>query len=263
MSRQISILALLLVAGAVAGCSGHSDRCTSDQDCFSDEFCSASGFCRAEADAGTQADTGHGGDSGSVSDTGGGGSGDTGGGGNDVGNGGGDAGSDTGTGDASNDTGGDAGPTAACVVDPFDHTCNDDDYEPNNEWIDGEYVFQGMSVGCNPDFQPVQTTIDATQCARDQEDWYYFNYVPCDSTTFVIELQLDVQTECDPSMYDFAPYSMKCEDDNVECTVENGKPTIRALINPGNQVQSFYWSVDNTMRNDVMFDYSMTVDVHE
>ena len=257
----------ILVASLVtstAACSSDA-RCSIDQDCFAGESC-VDAICTVVADTGdtgtSASDTAQPGDVASTADT--------------------HTASDmaTTTPDATQverDLGGaadvapveDAGaevdmsPGGTCTIDPFDFTCSDDAFEPNNTWIDGDRLVVD-TLGCNPDFVPHDSSYLATMCPLDGSDWYYVNFYPCsDGSSYVLQWQVQLESDCDADVIAFEPLSYKCDESFVDCTTIDGKPTIRMIVDNTKfqNLQSTYVQVHNKDQDDVTFDYRISVSV--
>jgi hypothetical protein len=239
--RLIPLMALTLLG--LHGCSG-SDACTVDADCFRGEVCSAEGTCIVEGDADAATDPGD--DSG--------GSGEDAGGDEDGGAGGDDAGGDDPT--DMND--------GACVVDPFTYECTDDPGEEDDVWNDGTRLTQDV-LGCNPDFVAFDETFPGIMCPNDGSDWFFVNFHSCQGMDYVLEYQVEVLDQCaDPDAILVEPLSFECSEDFVECTVEEGKPTIRMIVDDTlRNLQSAYVQIHTDGRNDLTFDYRIRVTVRE
>ncbi len=249
----IALFAAIPLALAATGCSG-SQACSTDSDCFSGEVCvdDVCGEPRifdethdASRDDGAQSspdggdtDAGHVVDAGPDEDEGVGSE---------------DAGpTDP---DAPGDTGGAMG---ACIVDPFTHTCIDDEYEPNNQWIDGHRMIQER-LGCVVDWQEHELTASAQVCQNDGSDFYFVEYLPCDFD-WILEFELDHGSMCPDELVQFEPLSVDCDDQQVQCIVEDGKSIIRLIVEKEMvNSQVLYVQVHTGDRSDVAFPYEITV----
>lgn len=254
MCRETFLLFTLAALG-LYGCPS-DDACATDADCFAGEVC-AQGHCAPDdggnggpgEDGGADEDGGDGSDDGGRDDDGGsGGDGDS------------DTDSNTGS---DTDSGTDMQP-GTCEVDPFTYQCSDDGYEEDDEWIDGTKLV-GETVGCSPDFQPVDETFVATMCPLDGSDWFYVDFRSCDGMDYVLEFQLEVDEECaGVGDIQFEPLSFECSEDFVQCTEVDGVPTIRMIVSDTlANLQSSYVRVHISDRDDLTFDYRLRVVVRE
>ncbi len=266
MNDVATVVALITTLAGIAGCSGQA-RCSIDQDCFAGEIC-AERVCSVGTRIGGDADIADDAanttppDEGLIArpDAGRG---------LDANNQTPDAAtsSDSSTADAAVDDAGhpDAGGVDAalgqCTVDPFTFTCSDDSFEDNDTWINGERLLP-QTLGCNPDFVAHDSSYIATMCPLDGSDWYYVNFFPCADSSYVIEWQVQLESDCDPSVIAFEPLSYKCDEPFVDCTTVDGKPTIRMIVSTNNfqNLQSTYVQVTNRGA-DVVFDYRIRVSV--
>ena len=150
-----------------------------------------------------------------------------------------------------------------CRVDPFTFICADDGGEPNNIYVDS-YDLTPAVMGCAwSDFQPFQATFDATMCPLDGEDWFEVRYGTCDNQAFVIEWQVELLSDCDLSVVDVTLHGTDCSDPNVDCSIVDGRPTVRQIILPPAVplITSSRLFVSNKGSDDVAFDYRIHVEI--
>lgn len=156
--------------------------------------------------------------------------------------------------------------SGSCQVDPFTFICQDDEFEPNNVSIASERLSTSTS-GCRWfDFEPFDRTIEATMCPIDGADWYSIDFGDCDDSSFIIEVQVELLSDCDPNIIGLNSATFDCADDLVNCTIEDGKPTLRAIIEPPDSagfIRSAYFEVHHKMQQDVTFDYRLSVKVRQ
>lgn len=253
MPRPSAQIAPALFAVLLAACSSGAAPCLADRDCFAGELC-REGVCapgnrttpdagEADATAGPPTDQpDQSTDSPATRDAGHA-----------------DLGGDAVQMDTSTPSGG-----AACVVDPFTFTCSDDDFEPNDQWLDGHRLASEV-VGCNQDFAPLEIAYVARMCPRDGSDYYSVNFSPCETAGYVIEWQVQPESDCDPALIGLESFSWDCEEPFVECVTIDGKPTVRMIVEPGNfqNLQSMYVQVHSRGARDVTFDYRISLRVRQ
>lgn len=186
MRHSIAAFALAIPFVAVgAGCSEPA-ACANDGDCFAGESCIAGECLAADEDAGTDSGSADaGGDSGGQSDTGG--AGDSG------------AVEDTG---ATEDTGSTADAALpACIVDPFEAQCTNDD-EGQGEWGAGIYL-RGDNSNWTCTDTDYSTSLDGRICYFEGGDYYRIPIMPCDERSFRFRVVLRPHQTCDPSAWSF------------------------------------------------------------
>ena len=237
---------LLFMCVTLGGCSS-DPTCTTDSDCFSGEICT-SGSCSQ----GVRVDTPGNHDAGmsdvtAVDDA------NT---------------NNTSEPDADVDTSSDVTPDTepvtygACEVDRLNSTCTDDEYEPNNQWIDGERL-SGMQSGCptTTTFVPLDLSVDATMCVRDDEDWYYIDFFPCENNDVDIVWTLTFPQTCSAQLFDFDSLSFDCGTE-ATCTKTDGGATITISVPKTGlrQSQLSYVALKKLSQN-FQTDYSLRVQV--
>lgn len=222
MTRSLVFLILVSLTAVLGGCS-EASNCSADSQCFQGEFCS-DGSCTVgvRSDVGINAvgtnsasiDAGHTSGSNNSSP---------------------DVGIDLGTESSTPDFGYDAGNTPdaglpTCVVDRVTSECTADDYEPNNSWSNGERV-SGMMSGCrtNSTFTPLDITLNAVQCAREEEDWYYIDFFPCVDNDIELIWNVEFAEQCADTLFLFDSLSFEC-DTEAACTSTDGGAEIRIQI---------------------------------
>ncbi len=254
MSRYLNFLILVSLTAALSGCS-EASNCSADSQCFQGEFCS-DGTCTL----GVRVDVGN----------------------NAVGtnNANVDAGNTSGSNNSTPDLGrdldanttpdlGDDGSTPdagleACVVDRITSECVADPYEPNNTWIDGERI-SGMMSGCTTTttFKPLDITLDATKCAREEEDWYYIDFFPCVNNDIELIWTVEFAEQCADTLFLFDSLSFDC-DTEAACTSTAGGAEIRIQIPKTGQRQSqLSYVALKTAMTGFQSDYTIRIQVRQ
>ena len=253
MSRYFILLILVSLNAALSGCSAAAD-CSADNQCFQGEICS-DGACTV----GVRVNTGTNGDSGNNNpsvDSGNNTSGP------DLGL---DAEANNGTSDMGDDTS--STPDASdqlCVVDRITSECAADEYEPNNTWIDGERI-SAMMAGCptTTTFTPLDLTLNATQCARDEEDWYYIDFFPCVNNDIELIWTVEFAEQCADTLFLFDSLSFDCGTE-AACTSTVGGAEIRIQIPKTGQRQSqLSYVALKTLMSGFQSDYTIKIQVRQ
>lgn len=255
MNPYLCFLILVSMSATFLGCSAASD-CSADSQCFQGEFCS-DGACTVgvRVDSGTNNvgqnnvvnNTADGGDNGTP-----------------------DLGEDaTLTNNSTPDMGDDSTnlPDAnnqICVVDRIISECAADEYEPNNTWIDGERL-SGMMSGCTTTstFVPLDMSLSATQCARDEEDWYYIDFFPCVNNDIELIWTLEFPEQCADTLFSFDSLSFDCGTE-AACTSTEGGAEIRIQIPKTGQRQSqLSYVALKTLLSGFQSDYTLRIQVRQ
>lgn len=199
----LSLVCFTIAACALTACSD-SAACETPDDCFGGEVCRG-GKCLALADGdaspnNTPNDSGTDDDSGST---------------------------DEDTGNPNNNHG-----EPKCLADPFNETCENDQYEPNEEWIEAEHIFDANNAyGCVVDFRPIDETFTATLCPLEQADYYDFAYNTCKDFAYYIVFEFRPTNQCTTELVDFEFSNHSCEDEDINCTaLENGGMRIQHIV---------------------------------
>ncbi len=241
--RTIISLVFLALAGAgvLTACSD-SAACESDSDCFGGETCRG-GQCLVVvgSDAGNN-------NTSTNNDTDGG-----------TGN-----NSGTDTGGSNNNTG-----EPECVADPFEDSCEDDQYEPNEEWIESAHVFDANTpFGCFSEFRPIDETITATLCPLETADYYDFSYNTCKDHAYYIDFEFRPTNQCTQALVNFEFKNHPCDEENTSCEqLENGGLRIRHIVEQTpvqSQNQAAYFAVSpGSSDQKVKVPYEITVKLHK
>lgn len=253
MDSLRTIICLVFLAGAASALTACSDSaaCETTNDCFGGEVCRG-GQCLvvADSDASTaNNDTHTSNDGGTTSD----------GGGTDD-----DSGTTGDTGSPNNNNGG-----PECIADPFNDTCENDQYEPNEEWIDSEHVFDANNAfGCVVDFRPIDETISATLCPLEQADYFDFAYNTCKDYAYYIEFEFRPTNQCTAELVNFEFSNHSCEDDDTNCTpLENGGMRIQHIVAQtpvqSNRTPAYFGVTPGSTDHKVQVPYEISVRLYK
>ncbi len=263
----MKFIASLMIAMVVAaaGCSDDT-TCGSDSDCFSGEFCS-DGECvvgdppredsganntNNASDAGGEVDVVDmaAEDAGNVTDSG--------------------TSTNNNTNNVTNNTTG-----TACVIDPFGNTCEEDEFEENDD-KDNPNMATDPSAWCDMGdlARPVQS-FSGTLCPGDDGDFFRMqidNRSPdeCLSDRFTIRMTVALDRSCPTDALDIRPHTFFSNPDTENlCTADEN---LRCAIEDEGQTYVFEWSreaeqlVDprlmvRALRGDIQLDYTVTVEI--
>lgn len=251
---------IFALVGLGAGC-GTSDVCSDDSDCFSGEAC-VEGTCTVAGENGATNSNPNadGGNSGNAGNSG-----------------------NTGNGSTPNATTVNSVPNGAtnampnnnsgssCFVDPFTATCDDDDYEENDE-IGDEVIPLDQSSWCAGETLRTDASFSGKFCAGDGLDLYRLlidNRGPvCITEDFTIKIEVVIEQSCNSSLIDVIPYTFfdnpnrvnLCADsDDVRCTsFEEGRRRVIEWRRPVEQMPDVNLLVGSDEDN-VQFDYQVNI----
>ncbi len=89
-----------------------------------------------------------------------------------------------------------------CLVDPISYTCSQDSHEPNDDALNATDL-SSDSIGCDhrtEELVSFDTQRRATLCPNDQ-DWYRYQVRTCRARSFIVEVYVTPDKECDPRSY--------------------------------------------------------------
>lgn len=234
------LFGLLFLAGwGLAGCAGDSARACADQsDCFVGELC-VTGRCESEQQLNNGGgDTTGAGNNGHLED-----------GGSHSGN---------------NDN--------ACIADPFEGSCEPDEFEPNEQWIDSFLIAKDESWCADEDTFVEARQYSARLCGSDHDAYQIRvrkSANTCISGRTRIRVTIEVESiQCAPELFDIYPYwntgQSACENDEyVQCTrSDDGRQLEIVWAEP--ESFEFYRDVNfvvETFEPNFKLDYDFSVEV--
>jgi len=255
MNPYLNFLILLCASATFLGCSAASD-CSADSQCFQGEFCS-DGSCTVGARIDIETNDVGQNNLGNNS---------TNGGNNQIS----DAGEDvTLTNNGQPDMGDDTTnlpdtSNQLCVVDRVTSECMADEYEPNNAWTDGERLSAMMS-GCTSTttFVPLDLSLDATQCARDEEDWYYIDFFPCVNNDLELIWTLNFPEQCADTLFLFDSLSFDCGTEAACTSTEDGAEIRIQIPKTGQRQSQLSYVALKTLTSGFQSDYTLRIQVRQ
>lgn len=159
----------------------------------------------------------------------------------------------------------DAGGALACHVDRFSSCADPDEaVRTNNEPSDSFYQ-QSFSVGCasSDNFVPGLLRIDSRICHSEPADWFEVTYVPCETLTMRVRVDLIIDTPCEPGAFALQVSNRPCDGSNpdVRCTQVGNTYSVEFLLPPSNSVGSIDFGVIR-VSDDVAADYLLTYELY-
>ena len=151
-----------------------------------------------------------------------------------------------------------------CEVDHLESSCSDDEYEQNNTWIDGVRLHNDPRPGCitTSQFNPLDLTLTATKCTRDQADWYYIDFNPCRETYLRVTWTMTPKAECRADLIALESLSFDCPEE-ATCTSTDTEHKIVIDVPPTQSPQSLLSYVAVTSLQGVQSEYDLRVVVEQ
>lgn len=159
----------------------------------------------------------------------------------------------------------DAGGALACHVDRFSSCADPDEAVRTNNTPSDSFYQPMFSVGCASDdnFVPGLLRIDSRICHTEPADWFEVTYVPCDTVTMRVRVELILDTPCEADAFALQVSNRPCDgsDPNVRCTQSGSRHTVEFLLPPSNSVGSIDFGVVRASE-DVAADYQLTYELY-